>query len=381
MTGGKLRRAGAPLTTIAALLAGWIVLRVLVWNGGEPPASLAARTFADTSLLATGKPLRIERGSAEVRAAEALPIWHPVAHAGSAPPALRYAPARPVPGGSGGGSSRLPPTTGGGKVETGVTQAAVAASRPSFRQSFGAADGSPGLPAVEAPAELPQPPATYERMRRFSLDTWAFLREGAQRQRALGPRPASLGASQIGVVGRYALAPAHSLRPAAFVRVSRALVADGESEAAAGVLMRPAGDLPVAAHAEVRLTRQNGELEVRPAAFLTAGMDGQELAAGLEARGYAQAGYVGGKHATAFADGHLVAEKPVAETPLGSVRVGGGVWGGAQKGAARLDLGPSASLEAKVAEAPIRLEASYRVRAAGEAEPGSGFALTLSTGF
>lgn len=220
-------------------------------------------------------------------------------------------------------------------------------------------------------------PAAAPSQRRLSLDTWVFLRQGSQTRSALGPQPASLGASQAGVVVRYAIAPYHWLRPAAYARVSRALVEDGESEAAAGVLVRPLARVPVAAHAELRLTRQADRVEVRPAAFLTGGVDDAPLGGGVRLRGYGQAGYVGGDYATGFADGQIVAEKPVA----GALRVGAGAWGGVQKGASRIDTGPTISLSVPVAGATVRMEASYRLRIAGDAQPDSGLAVTLATGF
>ncbi|MBS1239358.1 MAG: hypothetical protein H6R45_64, partial [Proteobacteria bacterium] len=59
----------------------------------------------------------------------------------------------------------------------------------------------------------------------------------------------------------------------------------------------------------------------------------------------------------------------------------GGAWGGAQKGAARLDIGPSASLQLKLGEANSRVSMDWRFRVAGEARPASGPALTISAGF
>ena len=94
----------------------------------------------------------------------------------------------------------------------------------------------------------------------------------------------------------------------------------------------------------------------------------------------------GGDFATAFADGQLVADRALANFDLtrskrAGIRLGAGVWGGAQKGSERLDIGPSANILVPVADAPVRLSLDYRIRAAGDAEPGSGVALTLSTGF
>lgn len=120
---------------------------------------------------------------------------------------------------------------------------------------------------------------------------------------------------------------------------------------------------------------------LRPAAFLSGGVEAAPLAAGITARGYAQAGYVGGRDATAFADGSLAAEKPVWRGPHALLTTGGGAWGGAQRGAARLDLGPTASLRFRLGDAIARLSADYRLRVAGNAEPASGAALTLSAGF
>jgi hypothetical protein len=63
------------------------------------------------------------------------------------------------------------------------------------------------------------------------------------------------------------------------------------------------------------------------------------------------------------------------------VSAGAGVWGGAQKGAARLDIGPTAAASFRLGESRGRVAADYRFRVAGEAEPRSGPALTLSAGF
>jgi hypothetical protein len=63
------------------------------------------------------------------------------------------------------------------------------------------------------------------------------------------------------------------------------------------------------------------------------------------------------------------------------VRVGAAAWGAAQPGAARLDLGPRAALSLPHGPATVTAAIEYRVRVAGRARPGSGAAVTLSTGF
>ena len=114
---------------------------------------------------------------------------------------------------------------------------------------------------------------------------------------------------------------------------------------------------------------------------MAGGFDRIDLPAQVAARGYGQAGYVGGEFATAFADGAFVAEREVARFDLGRVSLGGGAWGGAQQGAARLDIGPSLTVDLRLGAAPARIEADYRWRVAGNAEPGNGGVVTLSTGF
>jgi hypothetical protein len=77
-----------------------------------------------------------------------------------------------------------------------------------------------------------------------------------------------------------------------------------------------------------------------------------------------------------FADGSVR-----LSLPLGRGRLGAGAWGGAQPGAARLDLGPQAALSLPVAGRAVTIAADWRLRVAGDAEPGSGPTLTVATDF
>lgn len=364
---GAPRRPGAPLATLAFVLAGWAAFRAMSWSPVAPPLKAAG-----APLLADGVARPVVGGPVYATARAAAP-------ARMEPSVSAAAPAHAA-----GGAQALIAWPRMAVLSSGKPADALQIPSPPDQHP------SPDNPASQRPPTAPaarpldqrlQRAETLPAIKRLSLDAWVFLRQGDGTRPAFGPRPASLGASQVGVVARYALAPGHALRPDAYLRISQALAADGESEAAAGLAMRPLRDVPVAAHAELRLTRQNGRNEVRPAAFVTAGLDRQPLVAGIAVRGYAQAGYVAGDFATGFADGQLVAEAAVADMPAGTVRAGMGAWGGAQKGAARIDLGPSASLEARVAGAPVRIETTYRLRVAGDAQPGSGFAVTLATGF
>ena len=219
----------------------------------------------------------------------------------------------------------------------------------------------------------------------FSGDGWVFVRPGVSALPSAAPGSANYGASQAGAILRYALAPESRARPELYGRIAAAIAGPRQQDVAFGLSARPHPDLPVRLHAEARWTRQGegaqSETLLRPSVFATAGLFAEHPETGITTRGYAQAGFVGGKSGTAFADGQIVTERRVARFDLGDVAVGAGAWGGVQRGAGRLDIGPSASVALRLADSPARLSADYRFRVAGDARPGSGAALTLSAGF
>lgn len=107
------------------------------------------------------------------------------------------------------------------------------------------------------------------------------------------------------------------------------------------------------------------------------GVSDRSLLGALRLDVYGQAGIVGARARDRFADGAVRIGLPVDRR----LRVGGGIWGAAQPGAARLDVGPHVSLRLPAERAQIWIAADWRVRIAGDAEPGSGPALTLATDF
>jgi hypothetical protein len=134
--------------------------------------------------------------------------------------------------------------------------------------------------------------------------------------------------------------------------------------------------------AELRLSDQAGATRLRPAALLVTELQPIVLAHEARAEFYGQAGYVGGREATLFADGQARIDRHIVQIGRAELRGGAGAWAGAQKGAARLDAGPSAVLGVPVGErGSARLGLDWRMRVAGDARPGSGLALTLSAGF
>ena len=243
-------------------------------------------------------------------------------------------------------------------------------------------------PAPAAQAAVPFQPALVRREQggedRWSADAWILLREDTTT--AVTSGRGSYGQSQIGMVARYRLMPSSNHRPTLYYRASRALAGARESEAAFGAAARPLPGLPVVLAAEMRFTRSGGRTLTRPAIYAVTELAPLELPGGFTGEAYVQAGYVGGEFSTAFVDGQVRGEREVFDLgALGELTAGGGAWGGAQEGATRLDIGPSASLRLDLGGTPqgipARVSMDWRFRVAGEAEPQSGPALTISAGF
>ena len=216
---------------------------------------------------------------------------------------------------------------------------------------------------------------------RWSADAWFLLREGGGATRLSSAASASYGGDQVGAVLRYALAPRSAIAPRVYTRASKALVATGEIEAATGVSVALTRAIPVRMHGEVRVTDRPGNTEIRPAAFVVTGLPPTEIAREVEAEAYLQAGYVGGEFATGFVDGKASLQASVLGAQRRRIAVGAGAWGGAQRDAARVDLGPTASATLSTGTAALRASLDYRFRVAGDAVPSDGVALTLAASF
>lgn len=217
---------------------------------------------------------------------------------------------------------------------------------------------------------------------RWSMDAWALVRDDKGAMPEAGTLPATYGASQAGAVLRYRLDMASGHRPTAYVRTTSTLGALNETAAALGVAARPIAALPIVAALEGRVVDQNGDSRVQPAAMAVTELPPLALPGALRAELYAQAGYVGGRYATAFADGQLRVDRSLLSLGRAEARLGGGAWGGVQEGASRLDAGPGLTVSAPLSPKVFgRLALDWRFRVAGNAEPGSGPAMTVAAGF
>lgn len=235
---------------------------------------------------------------------------------------------------------------------------------------------------VTAVGPDPAQPSRRAAEGRWSLDAWTLWRQGSGGALVSQGRVPSYGASQAGALLAYRLAPANRRDSRAYLRLYHALIDGGEGELAMGLSARPVPALPVRAFAELRATSfGDGSTRLRPAVLAATELAPQKLPAALRGELYLQGGYVGGKGHTAFADGQLHVLRDVKQFDLARISVGGAAWGGAQKGAHRLDLGPTLQADLALGKAPARLSIDWRERVAGNADPDSGVAITLSTRF
>lgn len=352
--GRSPRRRGQPLLALTLLLGGWVAARALVptdgWLDVPLPPNVTKRVGETVPPLASHRPMPIRHA----------PDPPHLTHGGSAPhlPASGVLPHRPVSA----GALRVPePMAGSAQPPAPVVAAAPQMPAPTSR-----------APAASVPFAA-APPGTG----RWSFDSWVLWREDGQAAMVSTP---SYGASQAGAVLRYRLAPESAMEPRVHLRATTALRGE-QAEIAAGVGVRPVASIPVEVLAEGRVARFTGDTRARPAVMAVLGPPPRALPGGLTGEAYAQAGYVGGKGATAFADGQVRVTRGLE---IGDIKLqaGAGMWGGAQEGAARLDAGPTVSAIAPVGKGIfMRFSLDWREKVAGDAEPGSGPVVTLSAGF
>lgn len=218
------------------------------------------------------------------------------------------------------------------------------------------------------PAGIPLGPVPDRRgLDRWSVSTWLLVRNNSGSALASA---GTLGGTQTGFRIGYRLSRPVSLS----ARFSSPLGNGRGAEAALGIDWRPLARIPLNLLAE---RRQAIGRDGRNAFALTlyGGLSGR-LAGNFRVDAYAQGGIVGARSRDLFGDGSAR-----LGVPIGGFELGASVSGGAQPGAARLDLGPQMTFRLPVAGERLRLTAEWRFRVAGEARPGSGPALTLASDF
>jgi len=233
----------------------------------------------------------------------------------------------------------------------------------------------PEIPAPRVPdrtaasplAALPPPPAPN----RFQLSIWSLVRD-APNTGALAPG-GTLGGSQVGARAWFDPGPKGLALTA---RLSSPLASRFGNEASLGFGLRK-GNFGVIVEERFSLDAGGG---ARPSVTAFGGVSELRLRGKLQLDAYAQAGIVGLRNRVGFADGAVRIEHPVIGKTAG-FSVGAGVWGGAQPGLARLDVGPQLVGRLPVFGGTLRIAGEWRFRVAGRADPGSGPTLSIGGDF
>lgn len=336
---------GRPLRFLAAVLGGWVAVRlVLLWPGAPmdgPPARLAQPRGAGSPSF---EPLPVELADVRPFAPERrhMTSWPQPVALPAGPRSFAVVPA-PMPD-----PDRVALAM--------LAMASIRAPQPAASQA------APALPPLAPFAGSPSAGG------RLTGSFWLIARSGEGLGQ--GPLGNQLGGSQAGLRLAYALDRERRLALAA--RFASPLSGPGR-EAAIGLEWQPTR-APVRLVAEQRFAIDGGG--GGPSLGVVGGI-GPVALKGFRLEAYGQGGVIGRGRGVGFVDGAVRVERRVARAGSAELLVGGGAWGGAQPGAARLDLGPSVSLAFPVARQRLRLSLEWRERIAGNARPESGLALTL----
>jgi len=202
---------------------------------------------------------------------------------------------------------------------------------------------------------------------RLSLSSWAMMRNQAGSDSLASN--GMLGGSQAGARLLWNFNPwlAASFRTSAPINSQRGV------EAALGVRYQPFTQWPVAFTLERRHAfKDYGQSAF--ALFAEGGMYGRPMPWNSTLDAYFQGGMVNFNNPDWFVDGQAAMTRPVWR----NLSAGIGMWGGAQPGLSRLDIGPRASL--RVGRG-MRVHFDYRYKLLGSAQPGSGGVMTIAGDF
>lgn len=235
-----------------------------------------------------------------------------------------------------------------------------------------AASSMPPIRSTVAAPGQSTPVARRNGIDRLQLTAWALLR-GREGQ-LLGPTSLASGGTLGGSQAGARLSYNFTRQIAASLRTSSDVGRRG-GEVGAGVRVQPLASIPVWVTAErrQRIGRYGGGRNAW-ALFLEGGVYQRPMPWQFSLDAYLQGGIVGFHSRDGFVDGGLTFTRPIYKHVSG----GFGVWGGAQPGVYRVDAGPRVSMKVRP---NVRVHLDWRQRVAGNAQPGSGPALTLAGDF
>ena len=224
-----------------------------------------------------------------------------------------------------------------------------------------------------------QPLPRSRQQPRLNVYAYSFLRSGAGASGLVsGGR---YGGGQSGLIATYALASFRGTGGQSKLSIlARGAIAHddpAEREIAAGLRWQPLSRAPFTLTAERRFRNARADAF----AVYLAGGQSSEIPLKFRLDAFAQAGIVSGKDGGPFFDVTTRAERKLMTIGKTPVTIGGGIWGGGQKGVFRIDAGPTIGTEVALGDGRLRINADWRFRISGDARPASGPAVTLSTSF
>lgn len=416
--GASLR--GGPLAMIALLLVLWVGGRVLAWStplieepmpepsiaaddlwvSAPEPVSPRQRPTGAMSYADPSRDPRFAGGAGFGHDPWGAPVGPMVRYVmvPAMPPQFAYAgrgPGRPYPNAYAGRSRGSPARAAMPReAPSALSTDALLPRNHAYLHQDRISGEDLALARAQAPLGAPGAvpfggPSTNERRAspdRWSLDAWAFVRQGSDAAAISQGRVPIYGASQIGSIAQWRISPASGHDPRLYARAYRALVANGETELAGGASMRPIPSLPLRAAGEVRITQSPFSTDVRPAGYVFTELAPFPVTGKFVGELFVGGGYVGGEADTGFIDGQFALLRPMivynpSVTRQLRLSIGAGAWGGAQEGASRFDLGPTMRLDMLLGKVPARVSLDWRERVTGDAAPESGVAATVSASF
>jgi hypothetical protein len=369
--------AGAPLRAMASLAAIWIVLRLILLNS---PAGVTSKSADRVTDYITGHDAPAKRPSPAVVPSNLTENGRRDGGSGH-----RHLPAADAARGTDG------PRPGGHPVVARPSGLARLLLQPSedirgfFLPIASHHSGDRTSRIAKNGLRFPSPP---ERIHdnKMTAYFWIYARQDSEIVHvAPGNGGGAIsngqyGGSQAGAILSYRLFDPSVTEISLYGRFSAALTGWSQKEIALGARVKPLAALPVALHVEQRFDAGSGG-DAGSAFFVTGGTGPDPIVDKFAIETYAQAGYVAGRNKTYFFDGSATLQRPIAEFGDMQLSVGPGVWTGGQRNITRMDVGPRASLKLPVETVSVRVAVDGRIRIAGNARPGNGPAITLSTGF
>jgi hypothetical protein len=353
---------GRPFAFVALTLSAWIGARIMLSVNAD--GLVGPLTVSATPLMQSGQ--GVNTAVPDIGTAHATPLPLPT-HFGQRYQPLSFST-------NFGLTSAQDPWQNGGRPSGSHSPALVAGGYEP--QSTGR--DTPPSNTLALTGEAGPPEVTLRTHRRWGGEGYAysFWRFSTGDSSALAPG-AQYGGSQSGIV--TTIDPfGHSDRGVSVLIRGAATPNLNEREVALGLRWRPDKDWPLTLSAERRF---RADAPDRFAAYVAGGIDNRPIAGLWTLNAFGQAGYATGREGGGFFDAQSRVMHPVIKIGDVPISMGVGSWAGGQKGALRADAGPTIAATVDAGPTSLLIQLDWRLRAAGNAAPQNGLALTVSSSF